>query len=331
MPHLLSVSDLSVAIQLEEGLIELIRQVDFQVDTGEFLGLVGESGSGKSLTALAILGLLPKQCRVLSGRIELAGENLLELSERRRAQTRGGRVAMIFQEPMTALNPVLKVGYQIAEAVRAHRRGDRQSAWQDARRLLDLVAIPSAVDRLDDYPHQLSGGQRQRIMIAMALAGDPDLLIADEPTSALDVTVQVQILDLLERLRVELGLTILLITHDLGVVAETCQRVLVMYAGELVEQARVGRLFEKPAHPYSQALLAALPRLGQSPTDGILTTLAGPPAEARCRPSGCPFHPRCPEVMNECRVSSPPLVQLSDNQLARCWLHSEPVSREAEG
>ena len=318
MPPLLSVSDLSVAIRLQGVSSEVIRKVDLQVEQGDFLGLVGESGSGKSLTALTILGLLPEQCSVLSGRVELAGEDLLVLSERQRSHARGGKVAMIFQEPMSALNPVLEVGYQIAEAVRAHKGGNRKSAWQEASRLLDLVAIPAAEDRLHDYPHQLSGGQRQRVLIALALAGEPDLLLADEPTSALDVTVQAQILDLLEQLRVELGLTIVLITHDLGVVAESCGKVAVMYAGEVVEQAGVEQLFAAPAHPYTRALIAAQPRMGHVSEDGWLATLPGQPADFRTLPNGCTFHPRCPEVMSECHLSSPSLTRLGGSHSVSC-------------
>lgn len=323
MVPLLSVSDLTVAIRLQGVATEVIRNVEFRVEQGEFLGLVGESGSGKTLTALTILGLLPEPCRILSGRVELAGEDLLLLTEEERSQTRGSKVAMIFQEPMSALNPVLKVGYQIAEAACVHRGSDRRSAWQEAERLLDLVAIPEAAERLHDYPHQLSGGQRQRAMIAMALAGEPDLLLADEPTSALDVTVQAQILDLLERLRFDLGLTIVLITHDLGVVAESCSKVAVMYAGEVVEQAGAKQLFAAPAHPYTQALIAAQPRLGKVSEDGWLSTLPGQPADYRALPGGCSFHPRCPDVMNECRLSSPPLLRLGDSHSVNCWLHSE--------
>lgn len=328
MPPLLSVNDLSVAIRLQGVATAVIRNVDLRVEQGDLLGLVGESGSGKTLTALTILGLLPEPCRILSGRVELAGEDLLVLSEQERSRTRGSKVAMIFQEPMSALNPVLEVGYQIAEAVRVHRSGDRRSAWQEAGRLLDLVAMPGAAKRLRDYPHQLSGGQRQRVMIAMALAGEPDLLLADEPTSALDVTVQAQILDLLERLRVELGLTIVLITHDLGVVAERCRKVAVMYAGEVVEQAGVDQLFESPEHPYTRALIAAQPKLGRVSEDGWLVTLVGQPADFRALPDGCTFHPRCPDVMSECHLSSPPLIRMGDSHSVSCWLHSE---RSAEG
>ena len=238
----------------------VVRGVSFSVGKGEILGLVGESGSGKSLTALSLLGLVPKAARV-RGDVRLQGVpgNLLTLPEREIRRVRGGRIGLVFQEPMTAFNPVYTIGFQIVEAVRAHRALSRRAARDEAVRLLERVALPDAGRRLDDYPHQLSGGQRQRAMIAMALAGGPDLLLADEPTTALDVTIQAQILELLETLRADLGLSVLLITHDLAVVAETCDRVLVMQAGEIVEEAGVEALFAAPAHPYTRALLAALP------------------------------------------------------------------------
>jgi peptide/nickel transport system ATP-binding protein len=244
----------------------VVRDVSLTVDRGEIFGLVGESGSGKTLTALAVLGLLPSAARVMAGSIRLHGPEgateLLGLPPQELRRIRGGRVGLVFQEPATALNPVYTIGFQIVEAVRAHRRMSRQEARAEAVRLLDRVALPDARRRLDDYPHQLSGGQRQRAMIAMALAGGPDLLLADEPTTALDVTLQAQILELLEDLRRDLGLSVLLITHDLGVVAETCDRVAVMHAGEIVEAAAVETLFRAPAHPYTRELLAAVPRLG---------------------------------------------------------------------
>jgi ABC-type dipeptide/oligopeptide/nickel transport system ATPase component len=246
----------------------VVRGVSLAVERGEIFGLVGESGSGKTLTALAILGLLPANARVTAGTIELAAAggsggavDLLTLGARELRRVRGGRIGLVFQEPATAMNPAYTLGFQIAEAVRAHRRVSRREARDEAVRLLDLVALADARRRLDDYPHQLSGGQRQRAMIAMALAGGPDLLLADEPTTALDVTLQAQILELLEDLRRDLGFSVLLITHDLGVVAETCDRVAVMHDGEIVEAAGVEDLFRAPAHPYTRQLLAAVPRL----------------------------------------------------------------------
>jgi peptide/nickel transport system ATP-binding protein len=242
----------------------VVRGVSFTIGgggRGEILGLVGESGSGKTITSLAVLGLVPPPGRVTAGRILLEGTDLLALPPAEMRKVRGGRVAMVFQEPATALNPVYSIGFQIVEALRLHRRLTRREAREEAVRLLERVALPDARRRLDDYPHQLSGGQRQRAMIAMALAGRPDLLLADEPTTALDVTLQAQILELLMDLRDDLGLSVLLITHELGVVAETCDRVVVMKDGEAVESAGVNELFRSPAHPYTRELLSALPRL----------------------------------------------------------------------
>ncbi|HEX3552666.1 MAG TPA: ABC transporter ATP-binding protein [Thermoanaerobaculia bacterium] len=268
---LLAVRGLTIAFPGAGGWRPVVRGVSLAVERGEIFGLVGESGSGKTLTALAILGLLPPNARVTAGRIELQGPgagatvetmDLLTLGPRELRRVRGGRIGLVFQEPATALNPAYTIGFQVVEAVRAHRALSRREAREEAVRLLDRVALPDARRRLADYPHQLSGGQRQRVMIAVALAGGPDLLLADEPTTALDVTLQAQILELLEDLRRDLGLAVLLITHDLGVVAETCDRVAVMHAGEIVEAAAVEALFRSPAHPYTRALLAAVPRLG---------------------------------------------------------------------
>ncbi|HLE85998.1 MAG TPA: ABC transporter ATP-binding protein [Thermoanaerobaculia bacterium] len=237
--------------------VPVVREVSFTVATGEMVGLVGESGAGKSLTAYAILRLLPAGARIAGGRVLLEGRDLAALPEAEMRRVRGRRIGMVFQEPMTALNPTFTVGFQVAEAVRAHRRLGRAAARAEALRLLDRVALAGAARRLDAYPHELSGGQRQRVVIAMALACDPALLLADEPTTALDVTVQAQILDLLRRLREELGLAVLLVTHDLAVVAETCERALVMYRGRLVEEGPVGELFAHPAHAHTRALLSA--------------------------------------------------------------------------
>ena len=270
MTPLLDVRDLEVSFPARaagrgEAWTPVVRGVSLTVGRGEVVGLVGESGSGKSMTALAVLGLVPPPGRVTGGGVLLDGPDgtvdLLKLDERALRQVRGGRIAMVFQEPATAFNPVYTIGFQIAEAVRTHRRVSRREAREEAARLLERVAVPDARRRLDAYPHQLSGGQRQRAMIAMALAGGPELLLADEPTTALDVTLQAQILELLDELRRDLGLAVLLITHDLGVVAETCDRVVVMNAGRVVETAGVEELFRAPVHPYTRELLAALPRL----------------------------------------------------------------------
>ena len=303
---------------------DVLRRVAFELRRGEILGLVGESGCGKTLTALAILGLLPAAATVTGGRVMLDGEgDLLALDRRRRRQIRGRRMAMVFQEPMSALNPMLSLGFQIGEVLRVHRGMSRRQSLQQARYLLELVAMPDPERRLSSYPHQLSGGQLQRAMIALALASEPDLLLADEPTTALDVTVQAQVLELLLSLQRRLDLTVLLITHDLGVVAQCCDRVVVMYAGEMVEEASVGALFERPAHPYSRALLASVPRL-----DGRATSFEGIPGrvpEAGKHPGGCPFHPRCAQVMETCLSRRPQLQPVAgsaaaERHAARCHL-----------
>jgi ABC-type dipeptide/oligopeptide/nickel transport system ATPase component len=265
---LLAVRDLRVAFERRERWTEVVRGVSFDVQPGEILGLVGESGSGKSLTALSLVGLAPANARI-GGSAHLAGEgDLLSLPPERLRRIRGGRIGFVFQEPMTALNPLLSVGFQIGEVVRAHRRVSRREARAEAIRRLEQVAVPEAGRRLDDLPHHLSGGQRQRVLLALALAGEPDLLLADEPTTSLDLTLQAQMLDLLLRLRDETGLALLLITHDLGVVAETCDRVAVMYAGEIVESAAVEPLFRDPVHPYTRALLANLALRGGEAEQG---------------------------------------------------------------
>ena len=318
---LLAVEDLTLAFPGAGGWQPVLRGLSFEISAGELVGLVGESGSGKSLTALAIMGLVPAPGRILGGSLRYRGEELLELPEARRRKYRGGRVGIVFQEPMTALNPVLTIGTQIVEAVRQHRRLSKTEARREAARLLDLVAIPDPEERLKDYPHQLSGGQRQRAMIAMALAGEPELLLADEPTTALDVTIQAQILELLQRLQRELGLTVILITHDLAVVAETCRRVLVMYAGEVVEEAPAAALFDAPAHPYTRGLLGALPHLGRPRARGQLTAIPGQVPEPGQRPTGCAFHPRCAEAFEPCPDREPAAYDLAPGRRARCFLH----------
>ncbi|MBV8199173.1 MAG: ABC transporter ATP-binding protein, partial [Acidobacteria bacterium] len=303
---------------------------------------------------LGVLRLVPPPGRVAGrvllarsdGREPAAATDLLALPETAMRQVRGARIGIVFQEPLTALNPFYTIGFQIAEAAAAHRPLGRRAAREEAVRLLERVAMPDARRRLGDYPHQLSGGQRQRALLAMALAGGPELLLADEPTTALDVTLQAQVLELLDELRHDLGLAVLLITHDLAVVAETCERVAVLYAGQVVEEAPVADLFRAPAHPYTRALLATLPRLGQPAPRGRLPVLPGQPAEPAARPAGCPFHPRCPEAMAICAVEEPPetapLPQTAEaagaaaaaaagaetrRRRVRCWLHAAAVPR----
>ena len=318
---LLSIEDLTIAFPLAGRTVDVVRSVSFAVDRGEMVGLVGESGSGKTMSALAVMRLVPPPGRVTEGRILLDGRDLLAIPEPEMRRVRGARIAMIFQEPMTALNPVFTIGDQIVEALRAHRAVTRAAAQREAERLLDLVAMPDPRRRLGDYPHRLSGGQRQRALIAMALACSPELLLADEPTTALDVTIQAQILELLERLRRELHLAVVLITHDLSVVAETCDSVVVMYAGSVVEEAPAATLFSAPAHPYTRGLLAALPRLGQPAERGKLPAIPGQVPDAAERPPGCAFHPRCPDAFERCRHQAPPIVGVLPAQRSRCFLH----------
>ncbi len=313
---------------------DVVRGVSLAVDRRELVGLVGESGSGKSLTALAILGLVPPPGRVSGGKVLFDGRNLLALGEREMRAVRGARIALVFQEPMAALNPVLTLETQICEAVRAHRkdgvRVGARAARARALELLELLAIPDPARRLREYPHQLSGGQRQRAILAIALAAGPELLIADEPTTALDVTLQAQVLELLERLRRELGLAILLITHDLAVVAESCDRVLVMYAGEIVEAASAKALFARPAHPYTRALLASIPVLGKPAPRGALPAIPGQVPAADQLPSGCAFHPRCPARVERCPRERPAWVDIGradEAHGARCLRLPELLQR----
>ena len=315
---LLTVDDLKTYFFSEDGVTRAVDGVSFHVRAGETLGVVGESGCGKSVTALSVLGLIPPRIgRVVGGRIVFEGTNLLDLSEREMRAIRGDRIAMIFQEPMTSLNPVLTVGHQISEAVRIHRRVGRSAARERAREVLELVKIPDAARRLDDYPHQFSGGMRQRVMIAMALACDPKLLIADEPTTALDVTIQAQVLQLMLELKETTQAAVMLITHDLGVVAETCQRVIVMYAGRKVEEAGVLELFDNPAHPYTRGLMASVAR---GKAGGRLNEIPGIVPSLREPIVGCAFAPRCPLADDHCRSVEPRLAPVGGrgNHVSAC-------------
>ena len=321
----LTLDALTVGFASTGGWVPVLRDVCFDVRRGECLGLVGESGCGKSLTALAILGLLPEGARQLGGRILLEGPgDLAAMTAGERRRLRGRQIAMIFQEPMNALNPVLTIGFQIGESLSLHRGLSGRTRRRAALELLERVAMPDPERRLASYPHELSGGQRQRAMIALALASEPRLLLADEPTTALDVSVQAQILELLSRLRRELDLTVLLITHDLGVVAQCCQRVAVMYAGQVVEQAPVETLFREPAHPYTRALLDAVPRLSsrRSAVDGI----PGQVPDFAALPEGCSFHPRCPRLLERCRAEPPATIALGPDRQACCHLHQPEVA-----
>src|SRR5436190_20043358 len=314
---MLAVRDLTVSIGPTIKPVDIVSGVSFSIERGEILGLVGESGSGKSITSFAIMGLLPKPGpRVRLGRIELDGSDVTELEPWQRVEAGAGRIAMIFQEPMTSLNPVLRIGDQMAEAVRVHDRTAGRPSAERVRELLEMVRIPDAGVQLSAYPHQLSGGMRQRVMIAIALACRPQVLIADEPTTALDVTVQTQILSLLRELCDSMGLAILFITHDLGVVAQLVDRVSVMYAGRIVETAAVAQLFERPAHPYTEALMSCLP--DPAHFSRRLTTIPGQAAKPGQVKQGCEFAPRCRKAAEICVADAVPYAQLSHDHRALC-------------
>ena len=315
----LDVQELSVQFRLDDGLLRAVDGVSYSIGEGETLGLVGESGSGKTVSSLAIIGLLESPpARVDSGRILLDGEDLLRLDDRRMSDYRGRHISMVFQEPMTSLNPVMSAGAQVSEAVMRHLDASRSSARARALELFDLVGIPSPRARLDEYPHQLSGGMRQRVMIAMALACDPKVLIVDEPTTALDVTIQAQILDLMRSLQERLGTSILLITHDLAVVAESADQVAVMYAGRVVEKASVEELFSNPRHPYSRGLMRSIPRIDRV-REPRLVEIPGTVPDLRALPPGCAFANRCPEVMTQCLQQRPTLEAVGPGHTVSCW------------
>ncbi len=315
---LLRVDDLKIAFEGDRGRrTDAVTGISFEIGRGETLGVVGESGCGKSVTALSLLRLLPRDTARVSGSITFEGREIQKLPEREMQALRGNRLAMIFQEPMTSLNPSYTVGDQIGEALERHRGLSSKDARIEAIRLLKIVRIPSPETRVDVYPHKLSGGMRQRVMIAMALACEPALLIADEPTTALDVTIQAQILDLLRDLSAATGTSVLLITHDLGVVAEMCQRVIVMYAGEIVEQALVGDLFARPQHPYTVGLLGSIPRSGDA--RARLSSIAGMVPALTAELTGCRFAARCPFADDHCRTVPPPLIDTGAGHLSRCW------------
>jgi oligopeptide transport system ATP-binding protein len=304
---LLDIRNLAVHFFTDFGVVKAVDGVSYSVAPGETLAIVGESGSGKSVSALATMGLIAPPGRVVSGSILFQGRNVLELDEDELRRIRGNRIGMVFQDPLTSLNPVFSVGAQIAEAVRAHARGGRRAAMRRAVEMMEIVGIPNAAERTGDYPHHFSGGMRQRVMIAMALAMNPALLIADEPTTALDVTVQAQVLDLLSSLQEEFKMAMVLITHDLGVVAEQADRVAVMYAGRIVEQASVDDLYYRPQHPYTMGLMSSIARLDEE-RKGRLHPIKGQPPSLVNVPTGCAFHPRCPYVQDICRRERPELV-----------------------
>jgi oligopeptide/dipeptide ABC transporter ATP-binding protein len=323
----LEVDGLTVGFPTDDGLVQAVRGVSYQLQRGEVLGIVGESGSGKSVTSMAVMGLLPGSARV-TGSVRFGGRELLGAPDSELAKIRGRRIAMIFQDPMTSLNPVYTVGYQIAEAVRAHHDVSKDAALKRAAELLEIVRIPNAKARLASYPHELSGGMRQRVVIAIAMANDPDVIIADEPTTALDVTVQAQIMDALDTARRETGAAMVLITHDLGVIAGQADRVLVMYAGKLVESGSAEDVFYTPRMPYSLGLLGSLPRLDR-PSER-LTPIPGAPPSLVNMPPGCPFTPRCPLAQPVCDEEEPELTATtSPDHTAACHFSDELVGAEA--
>jgi peptide/nickel transport system ATP-binding protein len=325
----LDVKNLQTVFFTNSGLFRAVDDISFSIRRGETLAIVGESGCGKSVTALSIMRLVPDPPgRIVGGSVTLEGTELLDLDEAEMRAIRGNRISMIFQEPMTSLNPVIRIGDQITEAVRLHRSITAKEAWAKAVEMLRLVRIPEPERRATEYPHQLSGGMRQRAMIAMALACRPALLIADEPTTALDVTIQAQILALIVELQKELGTGLILITHDLGVVAQTAQRVIVMYAGKKVEEATVEALFENPRHPYTRGLMASMPAVATfgSNSDTRLVEIPGMVPSLTNLPPGCAFAPRCPLAIDRCRAEYPPLQDWGDHHFAACWRAAETAA-----
>ncbi len=322
---LLQVRDLRTRFHIPEGTVYAVNGISFTINEGETIAVVGESGCGKSVTMLSILGLIPiPPGEIVSGQAMFRNKDLLKLPEYEFEQLRGESLAMVFQDPMTSLNPVLTIGKQITESLRLHLGMSQEEANQRAVELLERVGISEAASRLGSYPHQFSGGMRQRVMIAMALSCSPSLLIADEPTTALDVTIQAQIIELVLSLREQLHMTIIWITHDLGVVAGLADRVLVMYAGFIVEEALVDDLYENPHHPYTFALLGALPRVDRR-RDHRLNSIPGAPPNLLVEPVYCPFAPRCTHVIDKCRVENPPLVDIAPNHKAACWVDIETI------
>ena len=318
---MLEVENLKVQFRTDDGLVKAVDGVSFSIAPGETLGIVGESGSGKTVANLAVIGLVPPPGRVVGGKAVFRGKDLLKMDQRGLAAVRGHRIAMIFQDPMTSLNPFLTVAQQMTEVTRRHLGHSEKEALRHAVAMLDRVGIPSPAERVSDYPHQLSGGMRQRVMIAMALSCRPDLLIADEPTTALDVTIQAQILELLKRLQRDEGTAIILITHDMGVIANICTRVTVMYAGRFVEEAGSDELFGHPRHPYTWGLLESIPRLDEA-KDSQLTPIEGQPPDLAHLPPGCPFRPRCPAAIERCGLAVPRLAGGQGHRVA-CFVPPE--------
>jgi oligopeptide/dipeptide ABC transporter ATP-binding protein len=326
---LLQIEDLHTQFFTSRGVVRAVDGVSFHINAGETLGVVGESGCGKTITALSILRLVPEPGRITSGRILLRGNDVTKMDDDEIRELRGNDVAMIFQDPMTSLNPVTRIGPQIEEAMTAHDRFTGAQAKSRVVELLKRVRVPSAESRVKDYPHQFSGGMRQRAMIAMALANEPALIIADEPTTALDVTVQAQIIQLMKQLNRELGTAMMLITHNMALIASLCERVVVMYAGRVVEEGPVEQIFNSPQHPYTWSLLRSVPRVDEARKDRLVS-IKGLPPDLLNSPKGCKFHPRCPFIIDKCKVDPEPrLEEVAANQLARCWVLMPNVTQEA--
>lgn len=328
MENLLEIKNLNVDFKNREKTVRVISDLSFEVGRSEVLGIVGESGSGKSVTSLSIMRLLNKTSSHVEGQIVFDDVDLLDISERHMQQVRGNHIAMIFQEPMTSLNPIQTCGSQIMEPLLLHHNMKKKEAAARALELLKLCGIPDAEHRFHEYPHQLSGGMRQRVMIAVALACSPKLLIADEPTTALDVTIQAQILELMKDIKKKTDMSIIMITHDLGIIADFCDRVLIMYTGEIFEAATVKQLFRDPLHPYTQGLLKALPRISKKTER--LDAIEGMVPDAGQMPKGCHFHPRCPYATDRCREEKPELTQLPDGRCVRCFLAEERLKEDGQ-
>lgn len=324
----LEVNDLETIFHTRDGAVHAVNGVSFQIGKGELLGVVGESGSGKSVTMMSLMKLLPMPpAEVTNGEVLFQGRNVLDMQEEELRALRGGEIGFVFQDPMTSLNPVFTVGYQLVEPLREHLKLSKKEAKKRAAELLTLVGIPSAADRLNDFPHQFSGGMRQRVMIAIALACDPKVLIADEPTTALDVTIQAQILELVKDLRRDLGMGIIWITHDLGVVAGIADRVMVMYGGQVVEHADTKELFRSPRHPYTRALMETIPSLEGERPDRLLS-ISGTPPTLNAKPSSCPFAPRCAHAFDRCLQENPLIRQVAAGHDVACWW--DATTAEAE-
>ncbi len=324
--RILEVKDLKTYFRTDDGMVKAVDGVSFNLDKGESLGIVGESGSGKSVTNLSVMRLIPMPPgKIMGGQVLFNGEDILKMSDARLRNLRGNQISMIFQDPMTSLNPFLRISTQLIETIRLHQGMNKKDAREKAIDMLRLVGIPKPESRVDSYPHQFSGGMRQRVMIAMALSCNPEVLIADEPTTALDVTIQAQILELMEDLSEKLGTSLIMITHDLGVVAGMCDNICVMYAGRVVERASNDELFEDPKHPYTQGLIHSVPRMDKGKKEKLYS-IKGQPPNLINLPDCCPFHPRCEKAMDICRREYPPVSVLEGGRRVSCWLYSEKES-----